>query len=434
MNLLYANDARGTYPPSYYAAMATPLDPFPTLEEGVEADVCVIGAGYTGLSAALALAEGGMRVVVLEAQRVGFGASGRNGGQVGTGQRLPQKTLTKKFGPQGAKALWDLAEDAKAEVQRLIATHDIDCALTPGVAFASRHAGAAREIEEEISLLRNTYGYEQFQPLDQAGIAAHTGSSVFACGAIDRGACHLNPLKFVLGLARAAVQAGVTIFENSEATGLIKGALQRVATPKGHVWAKHVIIAGNGYLGRLDRKLSGRVMPINNFIVATEPLGDRFPEILPENTAAADDRFVVRYWRLSEDRRLIFGGGESYGYDFPQDIAGMVRPAMAEIYPQLADIPIEFSWGGTLAITRTRLPHVARAAPNIFAAGGYSGHGVALAPLVGRILAQAVRGDETAFRQFAGIKNPAFPGGSWFRSPILSLAMRWYALRDRMGF
>ncbi len=433
MNLLYANDRPGAYPDSLYAAQAPVLDPFPALEGAMDADVCIVGAGYTGLSAALALAEAGQRVVVLEAQRVGFGASGRNGGQVGTGQRIPQKAIEKRYGPAGARALWDLAEAAKAEVRHLIDHHGIDCALTPGVAFASRRAGLARYIDAEISHLSGAYGYDQMEPLNQAEITAHTGSEVFACGAIDRGAAHLNPLHFVLGLARAALAQRVKIFEGSEATGLIKGKKVRVATPKGHVWAKHVILAGNGYLGRLDRRTARRVMPINNFIVATEPLGDRFPEILPENTAAADDRFVVRYWRMSEDRRLVFGGGETYGYAFPGDIAAMVRPSLAEIYPQLSDIPLDYAWGGTLAITRTRMPHVARIAPNILTAGGYSGHGVALATLMGRILAEAIQGDPSSFKHFEGVKNPAFPGGFLLRTPLLGLVMGWFALLDRLG-
>ena len=432
MNLLFANDRAGEYPPSYYAATAAPLDRFAPLQGAVSADVCVIGAGYTGLSAALHLAQRGFRVVVLEAHRVGFGASGRNGGQVGSGQRLDQDELEQTVGHGDARRLWDLAEEAKALVQSLIAEHAMPCTFRPGVAHACRNDREVAAAHAYVEKLRRDYGYDQTEPLDRAGIRALVGSDAFAGGEIDRGAGHVHPLNFAIGLARAAVAAGATIHEGSLVTGLVEGSPARVTTAVGEVTADHVILACNGYLGDLVPQVAARVMPINNFIVATEPLGDRAREVLSEPVAVADSRFVVNYWRLSDDNRLLFGGGESYGYRFP-DIIRTVRKPMLGIYPQLADARIDFAWGGTLAITLSRLPCFLRVGPNVLSASGYSGHGVALATMAGKVLAEAVAGQAERFDLMASLPTPRFPGGAATRWPLLVLAMTWYSMRDRLG-
>jgi gamma-glutamylputrescine oxidase len=432
MNLLFANDRAGEYPPSYYAATAAPLDRFAPLQGAVSADVCVIGAGYTGLSAALHLAQRGFRVVVLEAHRVGFGASGRNGGQVGSGQRLDQDELEQTVGHGDARRLWDLAEEAKALVQSLIADHAMPCTFRPGVAHACRNDREVAAAHAYVEKLRRDYGYDQTEPLDRAGIRALVGSDAFAGGEIDRGAGHVHPLNFAIGLARAAVAAGATIHEGSLVTGLVEGSPARVTTAVGEVTADHVILACNGYLGDLVPQVAARVMPINNFIVATEPLGDRAREVLSEPVAVADSRFVVNYWRLSDDNRLLFGGGESYGYRFP-DIIRTVRKPMLGIYPQLADARIDFAWGGTLAITLSRLPCFLRVGPNVLSASGYSGHGVALATMAGKVLAEAVAGQAERFDLMASLPTPRFPGGAATRWPLLVLAMTWYSMRDRLG-
>ncbi|MFA5538446.1 MAG: FAD-binding oxidoreductase, partial [Gemmobacter sp.] len=196
--------------------------------------------------------------------------------------------------------------------------------------------------------------------------------------------------------------------------------------------AGHVVLACNGYLGGLEPQVAARVMPINNFIIATEPLGGRATEILSEPVAVADTRFVVNYWRLSEDGRLLFGGGESYGYRFP-DIVRTVRRPMLQVYPQLADARIDHAWGGTLAITMNRLPCFARPHPNVLSASGYSGHGVAMATMAGKVLAEAVAGRAGRFDLMAGLPAARFPGGGALRWPLLVLAMTWYSLRDRLG-
>ena len=430
MNLLHANDRAGTYPPSWYAATAEPLAPFAPLEGEVRADVCVIGAGYTGLSAALHLAERGLDVVVLEAQRVGFGASGRNGGQVGSGQRLDQEELEARLGPGPARALWDIAEEAKALTRDLARRHAGGADYRPGVAFACERPAQVAAAHAHARHLSRVYGYDAIAPLDRAAMARLTGSARHAGGFLDRGAGHLHPLRYALGLARAAAAAGVRIHEGAEVRRLTEGAEVVVETDRGRVRAGHAILACNGYLGNLAPRVARHVMPINNFIVATEPLGAAAP--MAEPVAVADSRFVVNYWRQSDDGRLIFGGGESYGWRFP-DIARTVRPALARIYPALADVPFSHAWGGTLAITPSRLPAFLRVGRNVLSASGYSGHGVALATMAGRILAETVAGQAGRFDLMAGLPVGRFPGGAALRHPILVLAMTWYGLRDRLG-
>ncbi|WP_135503657.1 NAD(P)/FAD-dependent oxidoreductase [Roseovarius aestuariivivens] len=432
MNLLHSNDRPGQYPPSWYAATATPPDPFPPLKGETRADVCVIGAGFTGLSAALHLAQKGLDVVLLEAQRVGFGASGRNGGQLGTGQRQDQIALEKMVGKDHARRLWDLGQDSKALVKSLVAEHGIDCHLKPGIA----HLGFSKsEMDEEhryADHLAKHYDYE-IETLDRDAGHALCPSPAYHGGTLDMDAGHLHPLAYAFGLATACAAAGVRIFERAEVHHIAEGRPATVKTDAGRVTADHVILAGNGYLGGLNRKVAARVMPINNFVAATAPLGEDAAKVLTRDVAVADTKFVVNYFRLSHDTRLLFGGGETYGYRFPADIAALVRKPMVKIFPHLADIPIDYAWGGTLAITMKRLPYLARVAPNILSASGYSGHGVGMATLSGKLLAEAVAGEAAGFETMAKIPTTPFPGGAAFRSPLLVLAMSWYAMRDRLG-
>lgn len=434
MSLLHLNDRPGAYPPSWYAASAEIGPPRPPARGALRADVAIVGGGYTGLSAALHLAEAGAEVVVLEAHRAGFGASGRNGGQVGTGQRRDQIELERLVGPEHARRLWELSLDAVALVRALIDRLSIAADWRPGVAEACWQPRSVRHAHALAEHLAARYGYTAMRPLDRGGIAALTGSEVFAGGLLDAGSGHLHPLRYALGLAAGAEAAGARLHEGSEVTALERaGTGWELRTGSATLRAGQVILAGNGYLAGLAPALARRVLPINNFIVATEPLGARAPHVLPGGEAVADDRFVVDYWRLSPDRRLIFGGGESYGDRFPADIAALVRPRLAAIYPGLAEVPITHAWGGTLAITASRLPHIARPGPGLFAAGGYSGHGVALATLCGKLMAEAARGPSAGFDAMAALPVPRFPGGPALRKPLMALAMRWYALRDRLG-
>ncbi len=433
MNLLYANDKAGQYPASYYAATKADLAPFAELKGAARADVCIVGGGYTGLSAALHLAQRGMDVVLVEAHRVGFGASGRNGGQVGSGQRQDQDWLEKTLGKAHARQLWDLSVEAVGMVKSLIADHAMPCTFHPGIVHACFTQGEVDHARHHAEKMARDYGYDQITPLDHAGLQAILPSPRYRGGDIDRGAGHVHPLNYAVGLAQAAVMAGARIHENSVVHHIQHGARPVVQTNHGRVECDHVILAGNGYLGGLDHHVAARVMPINNFIVATEPLGDRAAEVLRENVAVADTKFVVNYWRLSEDNRLLFGGGESYGYRFP-DIVRTVRKPMLEVYPGLKDVRIDHAWGGTLAITMNRMPCFARVAPNILSASGYSGHGVALATLAGRLLAEATAGQAERFDVLARVPIHRFPGGPTMRWPLLVLAMTWYSMRDRLGF
>ncbi|MBV0890846.1 FAD-binding oxidoreductase [Paracoccus sp. Z118] len=436
MDLLFSNDRRGEYPPSLYADRLGDTAARPSLRGEVRADVAIVGAGFTGLSAALHLARAGRRVVVLEAHRAGFGASGRNGGQVGSGQRLEVDELERMAGRGAARQLWDMAEEAKALTRGLAAASGV--AFHPGIAHAARTKGEVAHAHAMAERLARDYGYDKVQPLDRDGLRALVKSDAYVGGDIDRGAGHLDPLALTLGIARQAEAGGAEIFELSHVHHITHadraGGTSVVQTGAGRAVCDHVILAANGYLGNLDDRIAARVMPINNFVVATAPLGERASEVLAENIGVHDTRFVVNYWRLSEDRRLIFGGGENVSYRFPRDIAGKVRRAMLQVYPQLAGVPITHAWGGTLAITMNRMPVFARPAPNCLSASGYSGHGVAIANLAGKLMAQAVQGQSEGFDTMAALPQPGFPGGAALRWPLLVAGMSWYSLRDRLGF
>lgn len=434
LNLLHSNDRAGEYPNSWYAATAEFLPEQPPLQDEARADVCVVGGGYTGLSAALHLAEAGYSVVLLEAQRVGFGASGRNGGQLGSGQRNEQDEIERYMGLDNAKLLWALAEDAKDLVKGLIEKHQIDCYLKPGIAHLGFSQKEMNSLHQEVEHLSSVYGYDQITPLDRAQGYELCPSPTYHGGYLDTGAGHLHPLRYALGLARAALEAGVTIHERSEVTRIERGSKPVVHTGQGKVMCDHLILGCNGYLGDLEPKVARRVMPINNFIAATEPLGDRVNEVLAKDVAIADTKFVINYFRLSHDGRLLFGGGESYGYRFPRDIAATVRKPMLGIYPHLKDIKVDYAWGGTLGITMRRMPYLARLTPNILNASGYSGHGVGTATHAGQLMALAVQGQSVGFDLQGSVPISPFPGGTALRHPLLVMAMSWFALRDRLGF
>lgn len=430
---LHANDRPGTYPPSWFQSTVPVRAPLPPLEADLSVDVCVIGGGYTGLSSAIHLAECGYDVAVLDAHRVGWGASGRNGGQVGSGQRLGQDVLERNLGHDHARALWSIAEEAKSTVRALIRKYDIRCDYRPGVAGLGQGRESARLARSTLEHLERSYGYDKLEMLDDDSLTELIGSAVFRGGLIDWGAGHLNPLKFALGLADTASEIGVQIFEMSEAESIRHGKSATVKTEKGSVSANAVVIACNGYHGALDTEIARRVMPINSFMVATEPLDEgRAKRLLRRDIAAYDDRFVVNYFRRTPDHRLLFGGGESYRVRFPPDVARKVRKRMLRIFPDLGDIRIDYAWGGTLAITRNRMPHFARVENGIYSASGYSGHGVAMATMAGKIIAQAINGDLERFDIMSRVPTPGFPGGDRLRSPVLALALFWFAIRDRI--
>ena len=421
-----------SHPPSWYAATANDKTPPSPLAGDVEADVCIVGAGYTGLSAALHLAERGYSVVVLEAERVGWGASGRNGGQLGLGQRKDQRSLEEMLGKEWAQRLWDLGLESNALVKDLIARHNIDCDLKPGLIHAGWKRGDAKWLKEEVEHLASNYGYTKMRYVERDELREMVATDCYHGGILEEAGAHLHPLNYALGLARAAREKGVRIHEQSPAIEVTQTDPATVRTARGAVRAKHVVLACNGYLGKLEPRVAGTIMPINNFIVATEPLGERARELIRDDACVQDTKFVIDYYRLSGDGRLLFGGGESYSPKFPSDIAAFVRKPMLRVFPQLKDVRIDYAWGGTLAITMTRLPNFGRLAPNIVFAHGYSGQGINIATLGGKRIAEAVAGQAERFDVMAKLKTPKFPGGTWLRYPGLVAGMIFYALKDRL--
>ena len=421
------------YPDSYYFATATDLHEHPVLEGSHRADVCVIGAGYTGLSAALNLAEQGMDVVLLEAERVGYGASGRNGGQVGSGQRKDALEMEEQFGLERSRQLWDFAEAAKADIRERVAKHEIPCDLQYGQIVGvhkKRYLGMAAEYAEALA---ERYDYPHVRALSPEETRGMVATDDFLEGLYDAQAMSLHPLNYVLGLARAAREAGVRIFENSRVTGYTRTDPATVSTERGRVDAAFVVLACNGYLGKLERRVAAKIMPINNFMIATAPLGrERARGLIAERNCVHDSRFVVNYFRTSDDDRLLFGGGENYRSGFPRDITAFVHPYMLQIFPQLDDARIDYAWGGTLSITVNRLPHVGRLEPNLFFGQGYSGHGVSIANFAGKVIAEAIAGTAGRFDVMANLPSHTFPGGTLLRYPGMVLAMLYYSIVDRL--
>lgn len=408
------------------------MEAFPPLRGEVRADVCVIGAGYTGLSAALELAAKGLDVVVLEAGRVASGASGRNGGQIHTGQRRDQDWIEAHMGLDDARKLWRLAEDAKAHLHALIERHRIDCAPRKGLVVADHKPAYVAHSQAYARKLNEIYDYPHAAPLSREELRAMVGSDAYYGGMIDHDGGHIHPLNFALGLARAAKAAGARIFEQSRARRIEENGRVKVATPEGAVSADWVLECGDGLQDGLDKRVDTHVMPIANYIAATEPLGARAKDIIANDAAVADSRFVVNYYRLSGDGRLLFGGGESYTRRLRPDPGAFVRPYMLKIFPQLADARIDYGWGGILGITMSRMPFVRRLGPKVLTASGYSGQGVMLAPYFGKILADAIAGQLGEFDLLGRLPVPAFPGGPLMRWPLLVAGMSYFALRDRM--
>jgi len=424
---------RADYPNSYYHASCNRRIELTALDGSRRTDVCIIGGGYTGLSSALHLAERGYDVVLLEARKPGWGASGRNGGQLGSGQRKDQLELKEMVGADAARELWELAEAAKDLAKRLIEKHGIECDLKPGIAHADHKPGFASHSRDYVEFLRRTYDYDQIEYLERDAMAELVGSDSYYGGSLDMGAAHLHPLNYALGLADAALAAGARLYESTVVEGYQEGSPNRIMTNHGIVEADSIVLACNGYLGKLEQRVSGKIMPINNFIVATEPLSQRQLETInPRDVAIADSRFVVNYYRLSADKRMLFGGGENYSQNFPTNIASFVRKPMLQVYPQLAETRIDYAWGGALAVTLNRMPHFGRLGQhNTYFAQGYSGHGVAMATLAGKLIADAIAGEAESFDLFGTLPTRTFPGGDLLRWPGLVLGMSYYALRDR---
>ena len=432
MNPLYCNDRPCDFPPSYYVATSDIDDQRPALRGDRSVDVVILGSGYCGLWAALTCARAGLKVAVLEAHRVGFGASGRNGGQAGSAFNQSMQWITKHLGEGRARALWDIAEDGKAQLKEFCASHAPEANWTPGIIHGAWTSAEAGHLASEAEFVAAHYGYNLAENLDKSSVQGIVKSKKYLGGVLDMGGAHIHPLRYVLALAREAEALGVEIYEGTEVTKVETAPGVEFHTVNGVVRAMFGLVAGNGYLGKLHRKVSARTMPINSFIAATEPLGDLAAEILTRNVAVADERFVVNYFRLSEDKRLLFGGRENYRLKFPADIGTRLRARMQTLFPQTKNVAIDYIWGGTLGVSTTRLPCLMNLGNGLLSASGFSGHGVVLAGMAGRVAGEAILGQAERFDVMSQLPTPAFPGGTLLRTPILALAMGWASLRDRL--
>ena len=418
--------------PSYYAATANPWDTRALLAGDDTADVVVIGGGFTGLSAALHAAEAGLSVVLLEAERIGWAASGRNGGQMIPGLRWSAEELIGKLGRERAKATLALANLGACRVRDRIAQHGIDCALAHGHLQAAAKPADYDELAREAEALADLLGYNTLALVPRDAVGEHVASSLYFGGLYDANGGHLHPLNYALGLARAALQAGVRIHEGSRVTRLTDGAQVVARTAQGSVRARFAVLAADTETAALDRKLGRMTVGVANYNVATEPLGEeRIKALFPSGAAVSDTKFVLNYYRPSADGRLIFGGGEKYSPRPPADIRAFVRKYLEQVFPQLAGVGIDYAWGGMVGVTMYRLPDLGRQG-NIFHAHGWSGHGVLMTTLAGELIAEAMVGTAERFDVLAGLPHRPFPGGPWLARPLATLGLIYYALRDRL--
>lgn len=404
---------------------------FPRLEGAEKADVLVVGGGFTGLSAAIHLARSGVDVALVEAHRFGDGASGRNGGQMGTGQRLWPGEVEALYGIERSKALFDLAEEAKAHLFEFIAANDIDADLRMGQLSVAHKRKYLPEYRGQVETLKSRYGYHSVSYMDGDETAERLGSTRYFGGIRDTGTGHVNPLKLLVGLAKVAASSGAKLFEETSVLSTRRENGRVVAvTGHGEIAAERVLYAVNAYGPDLDRAIDSHVMPIGSFIGATEPLPEGTP-VLPGGEACDDSRFVVRYFRKSIDNRLLFGGREAYTSE-AGDITRHIRKQIAEVYPHLKGVRLTHAWGGDVGITMQRLPFVRTLSPGVTTIGGFSGHGVMLANFAGRLYAERVAGNRDRLAEFEALDIPAFPGGRRLRAPLLFLAMTWFSLRDKL--
>ena len=420
--------------PSYYAATANPAPDRPALQGSLRADVCIIGAGFTGISAGLELAERGASVVVLEAAQVGWGASGRNGGQIVNGYSRGLDVIARRYGAQAAEALGAMALEGGQIIRDRTAKYAIDCALTPGNAITAFTARQMRGLDHERQVWAR-HGHTTMQVVDRAGLAPIVASNRYVGGLLDPLGGHIHPLNLVLGQAAALERLGGRIFEHSAATAVDSSATPSVATASGQVHAAHVLVCGNAYLGRLlHTEIGGKIMPVSSQVMATEPMDPaRLAALLPENYCIEDANYVLDYFRRTPDHRLLYGGGTVYGGADPASIEGKLRPLMLKTFPSLADVRTDYAWSGNFALTLPRIPHVGRISPTVLFSHGDSGHGVTTTHLLGRLLGEAASGHPERFNVFANLPYLPFPGGRSLRVPLTVLGSWYYQALDRVA-
>ncbi|MCD4486990.1 FAD-binding oxidoreductase [Chromobacterium vaccinii] len=423
--------AHQPHPPSYYAATAHAWDPQPPLRGEASCDVCVVGGGLAGLSAALNLREKGFSVLLLEGSHVGFGASGRNGGQVIAGYAGDIDSIRSQVGEDAAKALWDMSVEAVEIIDERVRRHDIQCDWQRGYVSAAVKPRHLRELEDWQREAEQRYDYGGMQLWDRNALRGKLASERYQGGLFDPRSGHLHPLNYTLGLARAALAAGVDIHEQTPVLRIEQGDAPRAHTEHGVVRCRHLVLACNSYIGALAPQLERRIMPAGTYVIATEPLGEeRARALIADNMAVCDTNFVLDYYRLSADHRLLFGGKVSYSGHEPRDLAGSMRADMLRVFPQLADVGIDYAWGGFCDITVNRAPDFGRLSGNVYYLQGFSGHGVNITGLAGKVVAEAIAGTSSRLDLFAKIRHRDFPGGKLLRTPALVLGMAYYRMRD----
>ncbi|WP_028241387.1 NAD(P)/FAD-dependent oxidoreductase [Stutzerimonas azotifigens] len=423
-----------THAPTYYAASANRDLRCPSLEGDCQTDVCIVGGGFTGLNTAIELAERGLSVVLLEARRIGWGASGRNGGQLIRGVGHDLDRFMPILGEEGVDELKRMGFEAVDIVRERIARYAIDCDLTWGYCDLATKPRHLKGFEEEYAELKRLGYPHELRRVSRRNLGEVVGSTRYLGGLVDMGSGHLHPLNLALGEAAAARSLGVRLFEQSAVQRIDHGPKVRVHTAGGCVQADTLVLACNAYLDGLEPRLAGKVLPAGSYIIATERLPEALcNELLPQNMAVCDQRVALDYFRLSADRRLLFGGACHYSGRDPKDIAAYMQPKMLEVFPQLVGIAIEYQWGGMIGIGANRLPQIGRlpGQPNVYYAQAYSGHGLNATHLAARLLGEAIGGQQAGrFDLFAKVPHKTFPGGPLLRSPLLALGMLWYRLKD----
>ncbi len=421
------------YPQSYYAFSANPAPQRPPLIGEHETDVCVIGAGYTGLSTALFLLENGFRVTVLEAAQVGFGASGRNGGQIVNSYSRDIDVVERSTNSHAAALMGQMAFEGGRIIRERIERYNIQCDLKDGGVFAAFTARQMGHLEAQKRLWER-YGHTQLELLDRQDIRRVVACDNYVGGLLDHSGGHIHPLNLALGEAAAVESLGGVIHEQSPVVRIERGTTPVAHTPQGRVRAKFLVVAGNAYLGNLLPELAAKSMPCGSQVIATEPLSEELARtLLPQDYCVEDCNYLLDYYRLSADRRLIYGGGVTYGARDPANIEAIIRPKLLKTFPQLQNVRIDFTWTGNFLLTLSRLPQVGRIGDNIYYSQGCSGHGVTYTHLAGKVLAEVLRGQAERFDAFAGLPHYPFPGGRLFRIPFTALGAWYYQLRDRLG-
>ncbi|MCY1284616.1 Gamma-glutamylputrescine oxidoreductase [compost metagenome] len=421
------------YPQSYYAFSANPVPPRPELIGETETDVCIVGAGYTGLSTALFLLENGFKVTILEAAKVGFGASGRNGGQIVNSYSRDIDVIERTSNARHAQLMGEMAFEGGRIIRDRIKKYDIKCDLKDGGVFAAFTSKQMEHLESQKKLWER-YGHTQLEMLDAKRIREVAATDNYIGGMLDMSGGHIHPLNLALGEAAAAESLGGVIHEQSPATRIERGANPVVHTPKGRVKAKFVVVAGNAYMGNLIPELASKSMPCGTQVITTEPLSEEMAKsLLPQDYCVEDCNYLLDYYRLSGDKRLIYGGGVVYGARDPANIEAIIRPKMLKTFPQLKDVKIDFAWTGNFLLTLSRLPQVGRIGDNIYYSQGCSGHGVTYTHVAGKVLAETLRGQAERFDAFASLPHYPFPGGRAFRVPFTAMGAWYYSLRDKLG-